>query len=677
MSAERNRIEENIHGISIWHRWGPYLSERQWGTVREDYSNHGNAWEDFTHEMSHYRAYQWGEDGLGGICNRHCSICFSFALWNGQDPLLKERLFGLNNPQGNHGEDVKEYYYYLDNTPTHSYMKYLYKYPHNEFPYKKIVEETRKRGAFNDEYELLDTGIFNDNQYFDVYIEYAKADPEDILIQATIHNRGTETASLTLLPQLWYRNTWSWKENSQKPELTLADQNTIKIESSRYGNYFLAYKNGEEFLFTDNETNLKKLKNFPNTSAFLKDGFQEYLINNNKSAVNPNNTGTKATRLFRLEIQPGNSTKVQLRLSKDLKQDPFGQEFDEIFTLRKKECAEFYEEITPGLSEEDRQIQTQAFSGLLWNKQFYYYPVRNWINSGNRVWTRNWYWKHFHSEEVLSMPDKWEYPWFASWDTAFHCIPLAMIDPMFAKEQLIVLLREWFMHPNGQIPAYEWEFEDVNPPVHAWAALRVYKIENRLTGKSDVKFLAQVFHKLLLNFTWWVNRKDSQGLNIFEGGFLGLDNIGVFDRNMKLPHGMRLEQSDATSWMAMYCLNMLSIALELAQHDRAYAHTASKFFEHFMYISGAINGLEERDFSLWDEEDGFYYDAIHLPDGSHEYMKIRSIVGLIPLLAVTTIEPEVFEQFPKFQKRVEWFLKNRPDLVKNIDFCLNLTYFQP
>eukprot|EP00741_Cyanophora_paradoxa_P005421 tig00000882_g5257.t1 len=679
-TGEFQRLAENSEGNSIWHRWGPYLSERQWGTVREDYSAEGDAWNFVTHDMSRSKAYRWGEDGLGGICDRHALICFSLALWNGKDPILKERLFGLTNPEGNHGEDVKEYYWYLDSTPTHSYMKFLYKYPQAEFPYERLAAENKKRSFRDPEFELLDTGLFNENRYWDVVVEYAKADPEDILIQITATNRGPQAARLTLLPQTWFRNTWAYEKEKGRPRAHRAADHCVALEGvERYGARWLYYEGGDEYVFTENETNNQRLYKSRNHHGHVKDGFHEYIVRGNKGAVD-HNQGTKVAKVFRLDAGPGESKTVRLRLNpyKDLSPErAFGAAFDEVFNTRRQEADDFYAAVTPGLPEDDARIQRQAFAGMMWSKQFFYYSVRDWLLGdpgmpkppASRLKGRNMNWQHFHASEVLSMPDKWEYPWFAAWDSAFHTVPIALIDPHFAKDQLVTLVREWYMHPNGQLAAYEWNFEDVNPPVHAWATYRVYKIEQKRTGRADRRFLASVFHKLLLNFTWWANRKDAENTNVFEGGFLGLDNIGVFDRNMQLPNGMRLEQSDATSWMAMYCLNMLSIALELALHDPAYEDAASKFFEHFMYISEAMNKTDANGRPrLWDEADGFYYDSIRHEHGHSQHLKVRSLVGLMPMLAVTTIEPDVLEKFPKFRRRMEWFITRRKDLVGNIDF---------
>ncbi|QLE57980.1 glucosidase [Nostoc sp. TCL26-01] len=682
MTQEETRLADDRERCAYWKRWGPYLSERQWGTVREDYSATGEAWEYFPHDHARSRVYRWGEDGIAGISDTHQQLCFAIALWNGEDSILKERMFGLTGNEGNHGEDVKEYYFYLDNTPTHSYMKYLYKYPHQAFPYTQLVAENRRRSRQEPEFELLDTGIFNEDRYFDVFVEYAKASPEDILIQIEVINRGSETKTLHLLPTLWFRNIWAWKVGQETPWLkvsqTTSDFSVIEAFHATLGTRWLYCEGIPNLLFTNNETNSERLFGVTNPSPYVKDGINDYLIQNRKAAINPNQTGTKCSAHYQLVIAPGEMQTVRLRLKDSQSSLNFGEEFETTFGDRKLEADEFYHRICPfSLSEDMRNVQRQAFAGMLWNKQFYHYVVHDWLNGdpatptppAERKRGRNHDWTHLYNDDVLSMPDKWEYPWFAAWDLAFHCIPLTMLDPEFAKRQLSLLMREWYMHPNGQIPAYEWAFGDVNPPVHAWAALRVYQIEGKIYGRSDRAFLEQVFQKLLLNFTWWVNRKDIEGKNVFQGGFLGLDNIGVFDRNVSLPNGGYINQADGTSWMGMYCLNMLTIALELAQEDSTYEDIASKFFEHFLYIADAIDGVGEAELALWDEVDGFYYDALHLPDGRHFLMKVRSMVGLAPLFAVTASELETLERFPNFKRRVEWFRQNRPDLTQNV-VCL-------
>ena len=687
MKEEEKRLEESNARTKHWKRWGPYLSERAWGTVREDYSANGSAWDYFPHDHARSRAYRWNEDGLGGICDRHQEICFAIALWNGKDPILKERLFGLTGSEGNHGEDVKELYYYLDSTPTHSYMKFLYKYPQAEFPYKRLVDENKNRSKHEREFELIDCGAFDDNKYFDVFVEYAKADVEDILVKITVANRGPEDAIVNVLPTIWFRNTWVWDGSSPGCGLSSVRDGVIELECKDHRRRWLYCENGHEILFTENETNNERLFNSDNEMPFVKDGIGRCVINGDMAAVNPAKIGTKAAANYRLSVPAGGEVVVRLRLTdqeissgtrtKNSKSPagPFGN-FDSMFAARKAEADEFYLDIIPiELSDDAKNVQRQAFAGMLWSKQFYHYVVEQWLEGDpampkppeSRRQGRNHEWKHLYNSDVISMPDKWEYPWYAAWDLAFHCIPLALIDSEFAKEQLILMLREWYMHPNGQIPAYEWAFGDVNPPVHAWAALRVYQIERkRRDGVGDRKFLERIFHKLLLNFTWWVNRKDAEGMNIFEGGFLGLDNIGIFDRSRPLPTGGRLAQSDGTSWMAMYSLNMLAIALELAAEDDTYEDVASKFWEHFLFIANAMNNLGDDGISLWDEEDGFYYDVLHMKGAGNMPLKLHSMVGLIPLFAVATIEPEVLDRLPNFKKRMYWFIENRPDLIGNV-----------
>jgi len=684
-TKEEIRLEESRDKKVHWKRWGPYLSERQWGTVREDYSPGGTAWDSFPHEHARSRAYRWGEDGLGGISDRHGKICFALALWNGRDPILKERLFGLTGSEGNHGEDVKEYYFYLDSTPTHSYMKFLYKYPQAEFPYARLVEENRRRGKHQPEFELMDSGAFAENRYFDVVVEYAKATAEDILVRITAHNRGPVAAALNLLPTLWFRNTWSWGNGAKKPKLgnarCLNGHPVVEAQEEYYGVRWLICEGDPELLFTENETNAQRLFGAPNASPYVKDGINNYIVHGLKDAVNPAMMGTKAAANYRLEIGPGGSATIRLRLSDEMPskknpKDPFGTEFDAVFAQRKAEADEFYALRLPKTCSADVvNVQRQALAGMLWSKQFYHFDVRTWLEGdaagpkppAERMRGRNREWTHLYNADVISMPDKWEYPWYAAWDLAFHCVPLAMVDPDFAKEQLLLMLREWYMHPSGQLPAYEWAFGDVNPPVHAWAAWRVYKIEKRIRRKADRCFLERVFQKLLLNFTWWVNRKDHDGNNVFQGGFLGLDNIGVFDRSAPLPTGGHMEQADGTSWMGMYCLNMLAIALELAKSNPAYEDLASKFFEHFVHIAHAMNDMGGEGISLWDEEDGFYYDVLHLPDGRHWPLKVRSMVGLIPLFAVQTLEPDVVDALPGFKRRMQWFIDNREDLREHVE----------
>jgi len=664
-----------------WKRWGPYLSERQWGTVREDYSASGDAWAYFPHEHSRFRAYRWGEDGIGGISDRHQLLCFAWAFWNGRDPFLKERLFGLSNPEGNHGEDVKDYSFYLDSTPTHSYMKFLYKYPQAEFPYGKLLQENSKRTVGEPEYELADTGVFDQDGYFDIIVEYAKAAHEDILIRATVCNRGPEAAELHLLPTLWFRNTWSWGGEGLRPLLRLVNRDSgcavVLAQHQRLGDRFLACEGNPVPLFTNNETNRAKLWGAANATPYVKDGINNFVVHGLRDAVNHDLQGTKFSAYYCFKIPAGDAATIRLRFQdKPPDRNAFGSPFDELFLQRKVEADEFYSRRLPaGATEELSNIQRQAFAGLMWTKQYYCYDVRTWLHGDpaqpppppTRGKLRNSDWTHVYNSEVLSVPDKWEFPWYAAWELAFHCVAIAPIDPDFAKEQLVLLLREWYMHPNGQLPAYEWNFSDVNPPVHAWACWRVYKIEKRVRGFADTRFLEETFHKLLLNFTWWVNRKDPDGRNVFQGGFLGMDNIGVFDRSHEPPTGGHIEQSDATSWMAMFCLNMLAIAKELAIRNPAYEGVASKFFEHFVSIAHATHNLAGEGLELWDEEDGFYYDVLHLPDGSHVRMKVRSMVGLVPLFAVETVEPETANLLPAFSRRLEWFLNYNPDARAHID----------
>ncbi len=691
MNTEKRRLADDKRGARHWKFFGPYLSERQWGTVREDYSPDGTAWEYFPHEHARSRAYRWGEDGMAGFSDGLQRICLSLALWNGKDPILKERLFGLTNAQGNHGEDVKELYYYLDATPTHSYLKMLYKYPQREFPYAQLVAENAARSKEQMEFELLDTGIFDDDRYFDVFVEYAKAAPEDVLMRITVHNRGPEAATIHVLPHLWFRNTWAWEPNHAKPNLrAVRGGSVVKVENEELGAFDFypgALDDGvtmPEMLFCDNETNLKKVFDQENPPGFFKDAFHEFIVNGKTDAVNPQRVGTKMCAHYQLEIPAGGSREIKLRLARKTAGKPF-DDFDEIFSDRIAEADLFYSELQTGLTDPDLQlIQRQAFAGMIWSKQFYHFNVRKWLNGDalqpppppERKKARNWEWSHLNNSDIISMPDKWEYPWYASWDLAFHCLPLALIDVEFAKRQLDLLTREWFMHPNGQMPAYEWAFGDVNPPVHAWSTWRVFQMDRKerremeAEDPGDLEFLERVFHKLLLNFTWWVNRKDAQGRNIFQGGFLGLDNIGVFDRSSPLPTGGFINQADGTSWMAMYCLNLLRISLELAQHNKVYEDIATKFLEHFLSIAAAINGISdghgpmpEDGLALWNNEDEFYYDELCLPDGRKIPLKVRSMVGLIPLFAVETLEPEMLKSLPNFTARLEWFLKHRPDLA--------------
>ena len=679
MTQEEIRLAESGARKKHWKRWGPYLSERAWGTVREDYSPHGTAWEFFPHDHARSRVYRWNEDGLAGICDRHQFICFALALWNERDPILKERMFGLNGNEGNHGEDVKEYYFYLDSTPTHSYMKYLYKYPQAEFPYSQLLERNRRRGRNQPEFELLDTGVFNDDRYFDVFVEYAKADVEDFLIRITVANRGAEAANLRLLPTVWFRNIWSWGGCDPRPELhqaRSAPNPVVELNHTQAGNRWLHCEGSPELLFTENETNTQRLFGSPNRSPYVKDGINNYIVHGAQDAVNPQHAGTKAAAHYQLTVGARETVVVRMRLANsDFQGNNAFEGFDKTFALRQREADQFYATVIPqDLSSDAQNVMRQGLAGMLWSKQFYHYVVKDWLQGdpGNpppppeRWKGRNHEWMHLYNADVISMPDKWEYPWYAAWDLAFHCVPLALVDSDFAKEQLILMLREWYMHPNGQIPAYEWRFGDVNPPVHAWAAWRVYKIDKKRHGKGDCGFLERVFHKLMLNFTWWVNRKDAEGMNIFQGGFLGLDNIGVFDRSAPLPTGGYIEQSDGTSWMAMYTLNLLAIAMELAMEDPAYEDVASKFWEHFIFIAHAMSHRGHDSMGLWSEEDGFFYDVLKLPDGNQFPMKIRSMVGLIPLFAVQTLDSHVLDRLPDFKRRMEWFIDNRPDLTADI-----------
>ncbi len=691
MTPEQERLQQTNARQVYWKRWGPYISERAWGTVREDYSPDGTAWDYFTHDQARSKAFRWGEDGLAGICDRHQQLCLAMVLWNGQDAIVKERLFGLTGEEGNHGEDCKEYYYYLDNTPTHSYMKYLYKYPQAAYPYSQLLAENRRRTRIDPEYELIDTGIFDQDRYFDVFVEYAKAAPEDIYIRYTVSNRGPEEATLELLPTLWFRNTWSWTPNTPRPLLqnympAHASLNYRVVQTNPDGNKLSSFDGPRwlycagqpEFLFTENETNTERLYGVPNINPYVKDSINDYIVHGKRDAINPAGQGTKVAVHYHLTLAPGETQQVQLRLSDRPPADllPFDESFGEVIVQRQKEADDFYATVIPdSISDDAKAVQRQAFAGLLWSKQFYYYDVKTWLAGDTtqpppppqRLSGRNHDWTHLFNDDIMSMPDTWEYPWYAAWDLAFHCVAFAYIDAEFAKEQLILLLREWYMHPNGQIPAYEWAFGDVNPPVHAWGAYHVYKIEQQLTGKGDRDFLEKVFQKLLLNFTWWVNRKDFEGQNVFQGGFLGLDNIGVFDRNMPLPDGSHLEQSDGTSWMGMYCLNMLTIALELAREDVAYSDIASKFFEHFVYIAHAMNDLAPEGIELWNDEDGFYYDILHRDHTIHIPLKVRSMVGLIPLFAITILESELINTLPSFQRRMQWFMNNWADIGEHVE----------
>jgi mannosylglycerate hydrolase MGH1-like protein len=672
---ERQRLGDVRHHRVPWWRWGSFLAERQWGTVREDYSQDGNAWEYFPHDHARSRAYRWGEDGLLGLCDSRGRLCFAIALWNEADPILKERLFGLAGPEGNHAEDVKEAYFYLDATPTHAYMRGLYKYPQHEFPYAQLVEENRRRSRLDPEFELVDTGIFDQDRYFDIQVEYAKASPTDIVIRLTVTNRGPEAARLHVLPTLWFRNTWTWsapREDVPRPSLQQASPGVVAATHHALGAYWLACQNQPDLLFTENESNLQRLWGVPNVTPFVKDGIGEAIVRGRLTAVNPSLQGTKAAAHYFLSLDSGASQSLLLRLSDRLHVDPFG-DAPSVLDARAAEADLFYAGLAgvERLSEDERLVHRQALAGLLWTKQFYHFEVEEWLDGDpaepappeSRLEGRNTDWRHLHNMDVISMPDKWEYPWYAAWDLAFHCVALANIDADFAKRQLLLILREWYMHPNGQLPAYEWAFDDVNPPVHAWAAWRVYDLDRAQSGVADTAFLQRIFHKLLLNFTWWVNRKDAEGRNVFQGGFLGLDNIGVFDRSAPLPTGGHLDQADGTAWMGMFCLSMLRIALELARSDPAYEDVATKFFEHFLWIAAALNNLGGSGIPLWDDDDEFFYDVLQFPSGDIQKLKVRSLVGLIPLLAVETVEPDCLERLPNFARRMDWFLTHRPDLA--------------
>jgi len=677
MTAEHDRLDASRARNADWKKWGPYLAERAWGTVREDYSATGEAWEYFPHDHARSRAYRWNEDGLAGFCDRDQHACLGLGLWNEQDPILKERLFGVTGTQGNHGEDVKEYYYYLDSTPTHSYARMLYKYPQVAYPYADLVHENERRGTEASEYELVDAigQALAAGRYFDVVVEYAKVGEEDLLCRITAHNRGSDAAPLHLLPQLWFRNDWSWDHETQRPTLEQTSDREIRLQKEALGDrwWYVAGPDGTavDLLFTHNETNRERLYGEPNPSPYVKDGINDYVVDGATDAVHPDQRGTKAAAHVRVEIPAGAARTVQVRFTPDRKDRPFVH-CDRLIDDRRAEADAFYDTVQrDDLSDEDERIQRQAFAGLMWSKQFYHYDVDRWLEGDPTQpeppegrW-RNRGWEHLHNSDVVSMPDAWEYPWYAAWDLAFHMIPVAMIDPEWAKRQMILMTREWYMHPSGQMPAYEWAFDDVNPPVHAWAAWRVYKISRDVTGEADTEFLEKIFHKMLLNFTWWVNQKDEDGNNIFQGGFLGLDNIGVFDRSDELPTGGHLEQADGTAWMGMFCLNMLAMALELARTKPAYEDVATKFFEHFVYIADSING-QCAGTGLWDEEDGFYYDAVHCPSGDLIPLDIRSFVGLIPLFAVETLDKTQLEALPDFRRRMEWFIEERPDLMRHL-----------
>ena len=663
-NAELQRLKENATKEIPLAKWGPYLSERQWGTVREDYSENGDAWNYFPHDHARSRVYRWGEDGLGGISDINQQLCFAIALWNGKDSILKERLFGLGNHEGNHGEDVKELYYYLDNLPTHYYMKYLYKYPQAAYPYLDLLNTNKNRNKKEPEYEILDTGIFNDDKYFDVYVEYAKKNEEDIFIKLEIVNRGNDKAPVTVLPTLWFYNYWQYAAEKNKPAITFINDQSVKATHPALGTYFLYFQKTDDILFTENETNFERLFQKPNQNEYVKDDFHDAIINGkNYQKVKNKKEGTKCAPVYHLEIEPKQSQTIFIRLTNTQTDDSFPNAFEEIFSLRKKEADEFYKAIQPASCTEDQKnIQRQVFAGMLWNKQFYHYDVERWLNTSDgitpvseeRKTGRNYRWKYLKNQDILSMPDNWEYPWYAAWDMAFHCITLAIIDPTFAKHQLTLMMREWYMDPQGQLPAYEWNFSDVNPPLHAFAALQIYKTEQDLYGKADMVFLKSIFQKLIINFTWWINRKDADGNSIFEGGFLGLDNIGLFNRSMILPGNMLLEQADGTSWMGMYALDMMNIAITIAMDDKSFEDTATKFYEHFVIIAEALNEL-----GLWDNEDKFFYDVLSLNKSDGFSLKIRSLVGLSPMFAVTIIEKQVFDSLPDFLKRMQWFQNYR------------------
>jgi hypothetical protein len=671
MDQERQRLAKAERQEEHWRRWGTYISDRAWGTVREDYSPNGTAWDYFPFEHAHLRAFRWSEDALLGWCDNHQRICFGISLWNGRDHILKERLYGLSGPQGNHSEDVKELYYYLDGTPTHSYCKGLYKYPQAAFPYEQLAQENRRRSRHDPEFELIDTGVFDEDRYFDVVVEYAKADVNDTRIRITATNRGPEAAPLSILPTVWFRNTWTWgRSKNVPPHLAAESEEVMALFEPSLGTYLFECPGTEELLFTENNGNSLRLWGLPN-AGYTKDAFAQYLIEGNLAAINPERRGTKACGLYTWQLAPGETRSVVLRLAPRLSSSASVDSI-EVFERRIAEADAFYGSVpSVPLSADGTAVCRQAFAGLIWTKQYYHYVVEDWIEGdphtvpppAGRRHGRNSQWAHLFNSDIISMPDKWEYPWYAAWDLAFHMVPFAMIDADFAKKQMALFLREWYLHPNGQLPAYEWAMGDVNPPVHAWACWRIYQIDRRLNGRADHAFLERCFHKLLMNFTWWVNRKDTLGNNIFEGGFLGLDNIGIFDRSAPLPTGGTLEQSDGTSWMAMYSLNMLTIALELAQKNPTYEDIASKFFEHFLYIADAAN---KHDGSIWDEADGFYYDLLRLPSGEWFRMKVRSMVGIIPLFAMETIEPSIIDNLPGFRRRMQWFLRNRPDLCRNL-----------
>ena len=681
MNLESQRLQQAREATSDWKKWGPYLSERQWGTVREDYSEGGNAWDYFTHDQARSRAYHWGEDGLAGISDDRQRLCFALALWNGQDPIIKERLFGLTNSEGNHGEDVKEYYFYLDSTPTHSYMKYLYKYPQSAYPYSDLVLTNRQRGKGDLEYELLDTGVFDDDRYFDVFVEYAKSTPDDILIEITIANRGSEAATLQVMPTLWFRNTWSWGGDVEKPQLSLAGDaspTAVVADDQKLGLRYFYCDGTPQLLFTENESNTLRLSGIPNSTPYVKDGINNYVVNGQADAVNPAQSGTKVAAQYVITVGAGESQTLRLRISDiapgAIKAGAFGREFTTVMKARRDEADEFYADLTPAsLSEDEGRILRQALAGMMWSKQFYYYDLNRWLSErgsnpyqvNRRSGPRNDDWHHMYNADVISMPDKWEYPWYAAWDLAFHVVALTMVDPEFGKQQLDLMLCDPYIHPNGQIPAYEWNFGDVNPPVHAWATIFTYRLEQGQTGKGDVEWLHRCFQKLLLNFTWWVNRKDRSGKNVFEGGFLGLDNIGVFDRSSPLPTGGYLEQADGTAWMALYCQNMMEIAIELAMTSESFGDMALKFTQHFLWIAAAMSHAGN-DTGMWDEEDGFFYDVLRLPNGESQRLKVRSMVGLLPLCAATVFDGEIYTKYPEIADRLRHFFNARPELMVSI-----------
>jgi len=674
-SAEKQRLaaqKKESETNSLWREWGPYLSERQWGTVREDYSPDGSAWDYFPHDDARSRAYRWGEDGLAGFSDDHQRLCLSLAVWNGRDPILKERLFGLTNAEGNHGEDCKELYYYLDATPTHSYLKMLYKYPQAAYPYGDLVATNGQRTKDEGEYELLDTGVFDENRYFDIFVEYAKDGPTAVNMLVTVVNRGPEEAVIHLLPQLWFRNKWSWNPDEAKPSMHLAETGSVMTSHSSLGAMQFSVEAPGEWLFTENETNVRRHMGLDQV-GFYKDAFHDVLIGDQPAACNPAMTGTKAAAHVSGIVAAGGTFQIRARLGAKVLEHPF-ETFDEVMGLRRAEADEFYAELQSDLDNADaRLVQRQALAGMIWSKQYYGYDVEDWLNgdpgqpepAGERFQGRNKDWRHLNNADIISMPDKWEYPWYAAWDLAFHTVAIALVDVEFAKAQLLLMTREWYMHPNGQLPAYEWALGDVNPPVHGWATWRVFQMDREQNGgPGDLAFLEGVFHKLMLNFTWWVNRKDAEGRNVFQGGFLGLDNIGVFDRSQPLPTGGHINQADGTSWMAMYSLNLMRIALELSRHNPVYQDIASKFFEHFLHIAQAMNNIGECGIGMWDEEDEFYYDVLNLPDGSKVPLKVRSLVGLIPLFAVEVLEKELMDAVPEFRRRAIWFLNDRPDLAK-------------